>query len=62
MEKPFEVEEGPNKPCVTYIVQCMQKDIDHEFYFEWLVEELTLEGKLALFIARLSSNAVFYTE
>ena len=40
----------------------MQKDIDHECYFEWLVEELTLEGKLALFIARLSSNAVFYTE
>ena len=38
MEKPFEVQEGPNKPNVTYIVQCMQKDTDHELYFEWLVE------------------------
>ena len=47
MEKPFEVQEGPNKPNVTYIVQCMQKDTDHEFYFEWLVEELKLKGKLS---------------
>ena len=47
MEKPFEVQEGPNKPNVTYIVQCMQKDTDHELYFEWLVEELKLKGKLS---------------
>lgn len=46
MEKPFEVQEGPNKPNVTYIVQCMQKDTEHEFYFEWLVEELKLKGTL----------------
>ena len=38
MEKSFEVQEGPNKPNVTYIVHCMQKDTDHELYFEWLVE------------------------
>ena len=47
MEKPFEVQEDPNKPNVTYIVQCMQKDTDHEFYFEWLVKELKSEGKLS---------------
>ena len=47
MEKPFEAEEGPNKPSVTYILQCMQKDTDYEFYFECLVEELKLEGKLS---------------
>ena len=47
MEKSFEVQEGPNKPNVTYIVHCMQKDTDHELYFEWLVEQLKLEGKLS---------------
>lgn len=46
MEKPFEVQEGPNKPNVTCIVQCMQKDTEHEFYFEWLVKELKLKGTL----------------
>ena len=25
----------------------MQKDTDHELYFEWLVEQLKLEGKLS---------------
>ena len=44
MDKPFEVQEGPNKPNVTYIVQCMQKDTDHDLYFEWLVEEIKLKG------------------
>lgn len=43
MEKPFEVQESPNKPNVTYIVKCMQKDADHELYFEWLVKELKLK-------------------
>lgn len=37
MEKPFEIQESPSKPNVTYIVKCMQKDADHELYFEWLV-------------------------
>ena len=46
MEKSFEVQEGPSKPNVTYIVQCMQKDTEREFYFEWLVEELKLKGTL----------------
>ena len=44
MEKPFEVQESPNKPNVTYTVKCMQKDADHELYFEWLVKELKLKG------------------
>ena len=43
MEKPFEVQESPNKPNVTYIVKCMQQDADHELYFEWLVKELKLK-------------------
>ena len=46
MENPFEIQEGPNKPNVTYIVQCMQNDTEHEFYLEWLVEELKLKGTL----------------
>lgn len=46
MENPVEVQEGPNKSNVTYIVQCMQKDTEHEFYFEWLVEELNSKGTL----------------
>lgn len=45
-ENPFEVQDGPNKPNVTYIVQCTQKDTDHEFYFAWLIEELKLKGTL----------------
>jgi len=40
MEKPFEIQESPNKPNVTYIVKCMQKVDEHELYFEWLVDEL----------------------
>ena len=61
MDKPFEIQESPNKPNVTYIVKCMQKDADHELYFEWLVKELKLKGTSCeeqSFIARLSSNAV----
>ena len=40
MDKPFEIQESPNKPNVTYLVECIQKENDHEWYFEWLVEEL----------------------
>ena len=40
MDKPFEIQESPNKPDVTYVVECIQKEKDHEWYFEWLVEEL----------------------
>ena len=36
MEKPFEIQESPNKPNVTYNVKCIQKDKDHEMYFEFL--------------------------
>ena len=56
MEKPFEAEEGPNKPSVTYILQCMQKDTDYEFYFECLVEELKLEGCRKSDVSRVTSQ------
>ena len=42
MDKPFEIQESPNKPNVTYVVECIQKEKDHEWYFEWLVEELLI--------------------
>ena len=44
MEKPFEIQESPNKPNVTYSVKCIQKEEDHEMYFEWLVKELKSQG------------------
>ena len=44
MEKPFEIQESPNKPNVTYSVKCIQKDEDHEMYFEFLVKELKSKG------------------
>lgn len=40
MENPYEITESPNKSNVTYSVECMPKDSDHELYFEWLVAEL----------------------
>ena len=40
MDKPFGIQESPNKPNVAYVVECIQKEKDHEWYFEWLVEEL----------------------
>ena len=64
MKKPFEVQESPNKPNVTYIVKCMQKDADQELYFEWLVKELKLKRASfdRTFIVRQLSNAVLYME
>ena len=40
MENPDEIKESPNKLNVTYVVECMKKDSDHEVYFGWLVDEL----------------------
>ena len=40
MENPDEIKESPNKLNVTYVVECMKKDSDHEMYFGWLVDEL----------------------
>ena len=33
MQKPFEIKESPNKPNVTYVVECMRKDTEHKAYF-----------------------------
>ena len=40
MDNPYEIKESPNKLNLTYIVECMHKDTDLEFYFGWLVDEL----------------------
>ena len=40
MENPYEMKESPNKSNVTYSVEYMPKDSDHELYFGWLVDEL----------------------
>ena len=40
VENPYEIKESPNKSNVTYSVEYMPKDSDHELYFGWLVDEL----------------------
>ena len=40
MENPYEIKESPNKSNVTYSVEYMPKDSDHELHFGWLVDEL----------------------
>jgi len=56
MEKPFEIQESPNKPNITYIVKCMQKVDEHELYFSGWLMNLDQKGHLAKeqsFIAKL---------
>ena len=36
MDNPYEIKESPSKLHLTYIVECMHKDTDLEFYFGWL--------------------------
>ena len=40
MDNPDVIKESPNKLNLTYIVECMHKDTDLEFYFGWLIDEL----------------------
>ena len=40
MENPYEIKESSNKSNVTYSVEYMPKDSDHELHFGWLVDEL----------------------
>ena len=40
MENPYEITESPNKSNVTYSVEYISKDSDHELCFGWLVNEL----------------------
>ena len=40
IENPYEIKESPNKSNVTYSVEYMPKDSDHELYFGWLADEL----------------------
>ena len=38
-----EIQESPNKANIRYIVHCMEQGLDHELYFAWLTDELTVE-------------------
>ena len=40
MDDPYEIIDSPNKLNLTYIVECMSRDTDLEFYFGWLIDEL----------------------
>ena len=43
MDNPYVIKESPNKVNLTYIVECMHKDTDLEFYFAWLIDQLKLK-------------------
>ena len=43
MDDPYEIKDSPNKLNVTYVVECMSKDTDLEFYFGWLIDELKIK-------------------
>lgn len=46
MENPYEITESPNKQNITYAVEYMQKDTEHELYFGWLADELRTRQSL----------------
>ena len=46
MENLYEITESPNKPNITYAVEYMQKDTEHELYFGWLADELRTRQSL----------------
>ena len=43
MDDPYEIKDSPNKLNLTYVVECMSKDTDLEFYFGWLIDELKIK-------------------
>ena len=46
MENPYEITESPSKLNITYAVEYMQKDTEHELSFGWLVDELRTRQSL----------------
>ena len=46
MENPYEITETPNKPNITYVVEYMQKDTEHQLFFGWLADELRTRQSL----------------
>ena len=44
MKDPYKIEESPEKPNVSYIVEYMQRDKGLCHQFEWLVEEINKNG------------------
>ena len=40
MKDPYKIEESPEKPNVSYIIEYMQRDKSLYHQFEWLVEEI----------------------
>lgn len=43
MDDPYEIKDSPNKLNLTYVVECMSKDTDLEFYFGWLIDECSCQ-------------------
>lgn len=50
MENTVEIKESPNKWNVAYVVQYVDKDMELEYYFGWLADEL--KQREQLFIAK----------
>ena len=44
MNDPYKIEESPEKPNVSYVVEYMQRDKSLCHQFEWLVEEINKNG------------------
>ena len=44
MKDPYKIEESPEKPNVSYVVEYMQRDKSLCHQFEWLVEEINKNG------------------
>ena len=43
MNDPYEIKDSPNKLNLTYVVECMSKNNDLEFYLGWLMDELKIK-------------------
>lgn len=43
MDDLYEIKDSLNKLNLIYVVECMSKDIDFEFYFGWFIDELKIK-------------------
>ena len=44
MKDPYKIEESPQKPNISYVVEYMQPDKSLCHQFQWLVEEINKNG------------------